>query len=81
MGSGGSGMGSGDESDIYFWSREGLLHENVHISRDSGISQGLVRSLAVSSDGLVPEHFDFPPVAQDWVIKGLGMSSRICVTG
>ena len=24
---------------------------------------------------------DFSPVAQDWVIKGLGMSSRVCATG
>ena len=23
----------------------------------------------------------FPPVLSDWVIKGLGMSSRVCVTG
>ena len=23
----------------------------------------------------------FPPVVHDWVIKGLGMSSRVCVTG
>ena len=30
---------------------------------------------------LVPEHFDFPPVVHDWVIKGLGMSSHVCVTG
>ena len=25
--------------------------------------------------------FHFPPVVHDWVIKGLGMSSRVCVTG
>ena len=29
----------------------------------------------------MPEHFDFPPVVHDWVQKGLGMSSRVCVTG
>ena len=33
------------------------------------------------SYSLVPEHLDFPPVVHDWVIKGLGMSSRVCVTG
>ena len=32
---------------------------------------------------LVLEHFDSlpPPVVHDWVIKGLGMSIRVCVTG
>ena len=27
------------------------------------------------------EHFGFPPVLRDWVIKGLGMSSRVYATG
>ena len=27
------------------------------------------------------EHFGFPPVLRDWVIKGPGMSSRACATG
>ena len=27
------------------------------------------------------EHFGSPPVLRDWVIKGLGMSSRISATG
>ena len=26
-------------------------------------------------------HLDFPPVLHDWVFKGLGMSSCVCVTG
>ena len=30
---------------------------------------------------LVPEHFGFPPVVHDWVNKGLGMSSCVCMTG
>ena len=25
--------------------------------------------------------FGFPPVLRDWVIKGLGMYSRVCATG
>ena len=29
----------------------------------------------------VPEHFDIPPVVRDWVNKGLGMSTCVCVTG
>ena len=34
--------------------------------------------------GLSPrgaEHFGPPPVLRDWVIKGLGMYSRVCATG
>ena len=27
------------------------------------------------------EHFDFPPVVHDWVNKGFGMSTYVCVTG
>ena len=27
------------------------------------------------------EHFGFPPVLRDWVIKGLGMSSVVYATG
>ena len=32
---------------------------------------------------IVPEtdQLDLPPVAHHWVIKGFGMSSRVCVTG
>ena len=30
---------------------------------------------------LVLEDLDFPTVVHDWVIKGLGMPSRVCVTG
>ena len=26
-------------------------------------------------------HLDFPPGVHDWVIKALGMSSRVCATG
>ena len=29
----------------------------------------------------MPEHFDSPPVAHDWVNNGFHMSSSVCATG
>ena len=42
-----------------------------------------VRGKAVQTSRicLLPEHFEFPPVPQDWVIKDLAMSSCVCRTG
>ena len=39
------------------------------------------RCVVGSSPTRGTEHFGFPPVLCDWVIKGLGMSSLVYVTG
>ena len=39
------------------------------------------RCLVGSSRTCGTEHFGFPPVLRDWVIKGLGMSSLVYATG
>ena len=32
-------------------------------------------------ESALPEHFAFPPVVQDWVNKGLGISGSVCAPG
>ena len=39
------------------------------------------RCVVGSSPTRRTENFGFPPELRDWVIKGFGMSSRVCVTG
>ena len=39
------------------------------------------RCVVSSSPTCGTEHFGFPPVPHDWVIKGLGMSNGVCATG
>ena len=62
----------------------------VHISLkpDRGSRAGSVvarstvsRCVVGSSPTHRTEHFDFPPVPHDWVVKGLGISICVCATG
>ena len=46
------------------------------VLRRRGLPFLMSSSVAVDS-----HHFDSPPVAYGWVIKDLGVSSRVCVTG
>ena len=39
------------------------------------------RCVVGSSPTRGTEHFGFPPMLRDWVIKGLGISSRVYATG
>ena len=57
------------------------------ILRGAGLVQWVAGStvnrcvIVGSSPPRETEHFGFPPVLRDWVIKGPGMSSRVCAAG
>ena len=45
------------------------------------VARSTVSRCVVGSSPRGAEHFGFPPVLRDWVIKGLGMYSRVYATG
>ena len=50
-------------------------------NRGGSVGSALDRCVVDPSPTRGTEHFGFPPVLHDWVIKGLGMSSLVYATG
>ena len=73
---------------VGFCLEEGCIFKKtkLHELKEAGLARSVARStvnrcVVGSSPTRGTEHLGFPPVPLDWVVKGLGMSSRVCVTG